>query len=452
MNYDPLGPPNSGTRPFQNDPPLYQAPRPLKLRWTEKFLIGIIGLRPSLLEKYGDESDLTTQCNRGSAELALLLYLFAIFTIALHTVFGEAGFVNPFHVLLAGGLTFLFQRIDAFLHVRGLYHAGKQDIIKGGAQLPAGAEDVAWYVAVAARAIVGIMAAIVLGAIAGQTLFAPEVTAQLAALSAEKNAAITAEHTATYDQGLRADRDAAKRAADEAASVRKNTEALRAQEVANVRAAARPSRMPQKASVETARVMTSATLQDYEAKSAAADKRAQEAAKAYEDKLAARGDAIRAMVEHDPRFINVARGLLARLKAIRTLAHEDGMVAAGIALVDLIGIGLELFVLVLFIAQAPTRLSVALYCEHLKSTSVAARDLVAAINKGPDDEPPSPTPAAPAQRGPAGSGGTTAEETRPASGFSASGLSVLPVRRGRGRPPGSRNKLNGSKGEDTDHD
>ncbi|MCP3476686.1 DUF4407 domain-containing protein [Bradyrhizobium sp. CCGUVB1N3] len=276
MTYDPFGPPPSGMGSLQNSSLRSQPSKPIRLGRKEKFQTGIVGLRPALLERFADESDVTTQCNRGLAELALLLYLFGIFTIALHTVFGEAGAVSPVHVMLGGGLTFLFQRIDAFLHVRGLYYAGKQEVIKAGAQLSFGMEDIAWFVAITFRAIVGLTVAVVLGTIAGQTLFAPEVSARLTALSAEKNAAIVAEHTSTFDQGLRSDRDAAKRASDDADSIRKNAESSRTQEVANVRTAIRQSRGPQKASVETAYSKTSAALQDYEMKAAAADKKAQD--------------------------------------------------------------------------------------------------------------------------------------------------------------------------------
>lgn len=393
MTHDPFGPSVGGTGPLNaglNGIPLRQR---LRAGFLGGVCLAAIGLNLSLIEAHGDAGDLATQRNRGAAELALLLYLFSIFSVAFHTVFDKPGVVSLLPVLMAGGLTLLFQRIDSWLHVRGLYHSGRQEMIKAGAKLGFSGEDVAWHVAVAMRSFLGIVTAVTVGGITGQTIFTSEEDAYLTKLEAEKNAPIIAIHTATVEQDLKFARDAVKRAEDEAASVRKNTGSLRAQEIANVRAAAHQGRVPPKPSVENARAMTSSALQGFEAKSAAADKGAQDATKTYEAKLAARGETIRAMVEADPRYINVAHGLLARLQATRALAHEDSLVGAGVLAVDGIGISLELFVLVFFACQAPTRLAASLYCEHLKSTTAAARDLVIAL-KTPlppqdDDTPPS---------------------------------------------------------------
>ncbi|MHC2585414.1 hypothetical protein ACVMHR_010212 [Bradyrhizobium diazoefficiens] len=312
-------------------------------------------------------------------------------------MFGAQGLFNPVHAAAGAGFGYMFLRMDAFLHVRGLYHAGKQELIKVGAELGSRTEDLTWYAALTARAVVGVAQALIVGSIASQTFFASEINASLAKLSAEKNAAITAEHTKTFDSDLAALQEAAKRAIDEANSVKKGTDALRTQDVANLREAARQSNRQQlRPGTEAARSLTSSALVGYEAKSAAADKRAAEATKAYTDKLVGRGDAIHKLVESDPRFIDVGHGFLVRLTAVRTLSHEDNLVAVGIGLVDVVGIGLELWVLILFIAQCPTRLSVALYCEHLKSTTAAARDLEAAITRRPPEDPrpddPEPPP------------------------------------------------------------
>lgn len=416
MTFEPSKTP-SGVDFLSNSPPTMTARAALEINWRQKFLLGAVGLSPSLLQKFGDDSDLTAQCNRGAAEIALLAYLFTIFVVALQTVFGEPGTISVIHVLIAFGLTCVFQRMDAFLHVRGLYHAGKQEVIKGGLRLSFGRDDVAWYAAVTARSLVGLAAALVAGTIAGQTMFGPEIAAQLTSSAASKNAFLIAEYTKTFDRDLNALSDAAKRAADEAASTKKGLEALRAQEVANVREGVRQSRRLPRKRVEDAHAATTSAVQTYETKSAAADKQSEDATTAYGNKLATRGEAIRTMVERDPRFVPFATGLLARLKAARVVASEDSFAKAGIITVDGIGIGLELWVLILFLAQCPSRLSTGLYCDHLKKTTAAARDLATAIN------PPEPRP----------------DHKPPSDG--------QPLRRGPGRPP----KPKGPNGLDPTH-
>ncbi|MGW1425731.1 DUF4407 domain-containing protein [Bradyrhizobium manausense] len=397
MTFDPFGPPpDAGLSPDRSP---VRVSRIFKLAVSDKVMIKFGGLKTALVEQFGNLSDVVALRNRGAAELALFSYTTAAVTVALDGVFGAQGLFNPVHAAAGAGFAYMFLRMDAFLHVRGLYHAGKQELIKVGAELGSRSEDITWYAALTARAVVGIAQALVVGSIAGQSFFASEINANLAKLSAEKNAAITAENTKTFDRDLATLQEAAKRATDEANLVKKGTDALRAQDVANLREAARQSNRQQlRPGTETARMLTTSALQGYEAKGAAADKKAQDAAKAYADKLASRGNAIRTMTESDPRFVDIGHGFLERLKAVRTLSREDNLVAVGIGLVDVVGIGLELWVLILFIAQCPTRLSVALYCEHLKSTSAAARDLEAAITRRPpedlppDEPPPTPSP------------------------------------------------------------
>ncbi len=221
-----------------------------------------------------------------------------------------------------------------------------------------------------------------------------------------------------------------KRAADEYASVKKSEQAVRAQDVANLRTAARQSpRQQAKSGLETTRTLTTDALQKYQGIGDAAEAKAQAATKAYDDLLAGHNEAIRAAVESDPHYVPAPRGLLARLAAIRSIAKADGWAAAGIALIDGIGIGMELWLFVLFLGQIPTQLAVALYCEHKKRTSGAARELVEWLAQ-PLGGTASATPAPHEEPG----GRSASTEGLTLDDFVNAPSASLPARRPRGRP------------------
>jgi hypothetical protein len=403
-------------------------PEPFELSWSDKFLLKTGGLKPALVEKFGSSTDVTALRNRGAAELALFFYTGSVISIGAESLFGTAGSIGLPNLGIGFGLAYLFLRMDAFLHVRGLFHAGKREVVKAGARLGFGSDDVAWYSALAARTLVGVSQAVVVGTIASQILFGFEINAHLNKISAERNATVIAAHTAIFADRLKAQRETAKHDEDDAAGLKKNAAALRTQDIANSRLAARQSARQQvRPGIEKAQAMTSAALQGYENKSAAADKKAQESGKAYTDMLAVRGEVLRTAIENDPRFLPEPRGLLARLSALRAISHEDGFVAVGIVLVDLVGIGIELWILILSVAQCPTRLSVALYCEHMKSTSAAARELIAAIKQPVPERTHEPQVSG-------NEGDDRLSESPPIVGGAGDTGSSFPPRRPRGRP------------------
>jgi hypothetical protein len=360
---------------------------PNKLSRFQRFLINHSGIGIELFRAYGTTTDISALCNRATAQFATFLYGAVTMAVASQSDFGTAGSINLTPIAAAFSLAYLlFIRMDAFVNLRGLYASGKRELRKMGLKLRFGGDDVAWWCLLFAKGSVGIPAAVIAGTLSSQIFFANEIRSDLAGQVAPRNAPIVAVHTAEIDNRVRAAADQKSRDAADAAAIKTELEALRRQDVLNTtRGARRTAR--QQAQSETARERTTSALGAYESKSVSAEAKAKVSAEAYAGILATRNSDLRVLIESDPRFVAPPHGLLAGLLALHALAERDGFVAAGILLVDFVGISLELWILVLAIAQCPTRLSVNLYRDYLRSTAAVARALATEI-KPPDSDPP----------------------------------------------------------------
>lgn len=397
----------------------------------QRFLLDHSGVGFLLFRLYGVNGDVTPLCNRAAAQFATALYAATAIAVGGLSNFGGSLLADSICILAACGLAFVFWRMDCFVHLRGLYYEGKQAVRRAGARLGFGSDDITWFGTLAARMAIGTPQALLIGALAAQGIFSNETDRYLAERVAPLNAPIIAAQTRFIDARISAAADEARQAAQNQRDIERLKDVLYRQEIANTRLAARSSARQQVRN-ETARQVTSSAVQAYEKKAADAAATSQAAAKRYDELVRHREPDLNEAIRTDPNYIFPARGLLARLDALRNIAEQNSFVAAGIVIVDAIGVGLELWTLILALAQCPTDLAVKLYCDLMKRTSAAARDLVTAIKQPLPDMPfETSRPQTASDRDlhggasfkPAMGGGYTNGAAPPGS-----------VRRGRGRP------------------
>ncbi len=137
--------------------------RTIRLGWTDKKLIGFAGISPASVMQFGGVTDVPALRTRGVAEASLFVWAGSVISIAAVTVYGTPGSLNPALIITGYGIAYLMTRMDAYLHARGLYHSGKQEVRKAGAQIGDPFEDIAYYAAVGARFAIGTSQAVVVG-------------------------------------------------------------------------------------------------------------------------------------------------------------------------------------------------------------------------------------------------------------------------------------------------
>src|SRR5207244_3323991 len=95
-------------------------------------------------------------------------------------------------------------------------------------------------------------------------------------------------------------------------------------------------------------------------------------AKTHDELLKSSGARLDAMVKADPAYVAPPEGLLARMGALRAIGKQDSQVFWGEALIEAIGVFLEMFLLVLSIARCPTHLSERLYLDYYSRSNARA--------------------------------------------------------------------------------
>jgi hypothetical protein len=362
-------------------PSAAQPKEPLRINQSSRFYIGISGVDLPLVRMLGNPTDVAVLRNRGISSLANFLYGSTVLSIGGDALFGTPGWFNPLFLGLGIGVGFLNLCMDRFLTLRGLYHAGKRELVRTGVTLDVGAEEVSWYSALLVRTGAAVAYSGIVGTVVCQTVFFSATADQLDKSAAEAKAPVITRHAQVIDARIDAARQTAKRDADDLADIRKLETGLRQQDVSNTRQAARQTAKQQaRSGLEATRQLTVTNLQAYEAKTAAAEKKAQSSDKAYADLAHDRNEMLNKAARSDPEYIATPHDPLSRLAALRELARQNDFVAVGIVIVELLGVCLEFWVVVLAFAQCPMQLAVSLYCEHMKRTTAAARDLASSIN------------------------------------------------------------------------
>lgn len=157
-----------------------------------------------------------------------------------------------------------------------------------------------------------------------------------------------------------------------------------------------------------------------------------------------RNAVIEERVRSAPNYVPRNDGMLARLKALESIANEDSKAGYTILVVELVAFGLELaFVMCKVFAYVPTTYSALLAGDHYRRVVRIANEIAAETNQPPanDNEPEGDDAAR-----------DVANDNQP-NGHAATGTDGLnlvngtepPVKRGPGRPKGSR-KVKGPNG------
>jgi hypothetical protein len=402
--------------------------QPVRTTRLTRFLISKSGIGTELIDLFATTSDISALRNRAAAQGGAFIYCFGTMAIAGETTFGKPGEFDGMPIFVAFGLAYLLCiRMDAFVNLRGLYAQGKRQLRKMGLKLPYGADDVAWWLLLLSRCSVGIAVSIIAGTLSAQCFFQQEIQEELASQVAGQNAPLLAFHTKAVDADLKVARDIRDRNARELEELNTQRGTLLKQNT-RLSTSVRGASTRQQANISAAREANSGTLGAIDTRVEAAETRASASDQAYKLREANRNADVRVRLRSDPHYTKPPSGLLASLTALEKTAAKDRVVAAGIGVIDFVGLALEAWILVLALASPPTRLAVNLYRDVLRHSAESARRLAAELKGPPDDVGPDPNgpPNSPFRGGAAAHAPLVPEpevETPP-----------VPLRRPRGRP------------------
>jgi hypothetical protein len=402
-----------------------------KPRRGTAFFSTINGLDLGILIRRGTPEDLNAVRIQGIWKVASMVLDGCLITAAAGSLIG--GGITPASAAVGAVSAAILLQLDRTLTIRSYYQAGKRGMIRAGAKLGFEGEDIAYAMMLANRLVIGGCKAVLLGTVAAQIAFAPEIRAYNEKSVATINAPVLAAHERVIDDDLKNAYAEEKRDSDTEREIGRQTNTLRQRDLANSRSAGRRG-------TEERRQLTEQQLEAYEGRGTTAHEKASRSARIYEDLLAHREETLRRAVGSDPRFVPPPQGFLANTTALESIARNDPYIAAGIGLFNLLLIAVELWGLIGLIAACPTIFSINLLRDFMVRRNTIAREMVAILNNphpgadGASDREPSDTNNEPGLRDSPGS--------HPMNG-SGPATAPIPPRRPRGRPRGSRKNLIG---------
>jgi hypothetical protein len=158
---------------------------------------------------------------------------------------------------------------------RSIHQMGKRELIRGGVSLGRSREDFAYGLMLTNRFVIGGCKALLLGTVASQIAFAPELRTYNEQLVAAANAPVVAAHQRLHDDDLKTAAAEARRDADTEREIAGQTSRLRQRDLANSRSVGRRG-------ANERRQLTQQQLQVYETREAAANEKAARSAQAYQ--------------------------------------------------------------------------------------------------------------------------------------------------------------------------